>query len=83
MGAATIRSMDALATLRVMTDSMDAYDRQDFDRLAELSAEDVRWVEPTWSCESRDDVFEMFRARPDADIGIDFVDVEALEATLV
>ena len=79
MIAASIRTVDALATLRVMTDSMDAYDRQDFERLAELYAEDVRWVavEPRWSCESRDDVFEMFRARLDADIRIDFDEIRA------
>ena len=79
MIAASIRTVDALATLRVMTDSMDAYDRQDFKRLAELYAEDVRWVavESRWSCESRDDVFEMFRARLDADIRIDFDEIRA------
>lgn len=32
-------TVDALATLRVLTDSMDAYDRQHFKHLAELHGE--------------------------------------------
>jgi ketosteroid isomerase-like protein len=59
--------------------SVDRLRPQDFERLAELYAEDVRWVavEPKWSFESRDDVFEMFRARFDADVRIDFDEIRA------
>ena len=72
--------MDALATLRVMTDSMDAYDRADFGRLAELHAEDVRWTgtEPgPWDCEKREDVFGMFRARMHRGIHVEFDEIQA------
>jgi len=42
--------MDAQGTMRLMFDTMDAYDRADFDRLAEIYAKDARWmnnVDPT------------------------------------
>jgi hypothetical protein len=41
--------MDAQATMRLMFDTMDAYDRADFDRLAEIYAEDAQWrnADPT------------------------------------
>ena len=35
--------MDAQGTMRLMFDTMDAYDRADFDRLAEIYAEDAQW----------------------------------------
>jgi hypothetical protein len=35
--------MDAQGTMRLMFDTMDAYDRADFDRLAEIHAEDAQW----------------------------------------
>lgn len=71
--------MDALATLRVMTDSMDASEGQDFKRLEEVYAEDVRGVavNPDWTCEGRDDVFELFRSRLESDIHIDFDEIRA------
>jgi ketosteroid isomerase-like protein len=72
--------MDALATLRVMTDSMDAYDRRDFERLSELYAEDVRWMgtEPgRWDCLNREDVFELFRARMRSGVHVDFDEIRA------
>ena len=71
--------MDALATLRVVTDSMDAYDQHDFKRLEVVYAEDVRWVavDPVWTCESRADVFELFRSRLEANIHIDFDEIRA------
>jgi hypothetical protein len=36
--------MDAQGTMRLMFDTMDAYDRTDFDRLAEIYAEDAQWL---------------------------------------
>jgi ketosteroid isomerase-like protein len=67
--------MDAVSSLRVMTDSMAAYNEGDFDRLAQLYAEDITWSSP-WrgtSCEDRDDVFELFRWRRagNGDLSID------------
>jgi ketosteroid isomerase-like protein len=77
--------MDALAALRVMTDSMDAYDRRDFDRLAELYAEDVRWLgtEPRWDCEKRDDVFSLFRSRMESGIHVEFDEIRATPSHVI
>jgi hypothetical protein len=36
--------MDAQGTMRLMFDTMDAYDRSDFDRLEEIYAEDAQWI---------------------------------------
>ena len=58
--------MDAQGTMRLMFDTMDAYDRADFDRLAEIYAEDAQWLNANSDgphCHSRDDIFNMFRAR--------------------
>jgi ketosteroid isomerase-like protein len=58
--------MDAQGTMRLMFDTMDAYDRADFDRLAEIYAEDAQWLnaDPNGPhCHNRDDIFNMFRAR--------------------
>jgi hypothetical protein len=54
---------------------MDAYDRADFDRLAEIYSEDARWrnADPKGPhCRNRDDIFTMFRQRLDARIRIGF-----------
>jgi hypothetical protein len=67
--------MDAQGTMRLMFDTMDAYDRADFDRLAEIYAEDAQWrnADPAGPhCRSRDDIFAMFRQRRDAGIRIEF-----------
>lgn len=67
--------MDAQATMRLMFDTMDAYDRADFDRLAEIYAEDVQWrnADPRGPhCHNRDDIFEMFRQRMDSRIRVGF-----------
>jgi ketosteroid isomerase-like protein len=67
--------MDAQGTMRLMFDTMDAYDRADFDRLAEIYAEDAQWrnADPKGPhCHNRDDIFDMFRARMDAGIRIGF-----------
>ena len=67
--------MDAQATMRLMFDTMDAYDRADFDRLAEIYAEDAQWrnADPNGPhCRNRDDIFAMFRHRMDAGIRVGF-----------
>jgi ketosteroid isomerase-like protein len=67
--------MDAQGTMRLMFDTMDAYDRADFDRLAEIYAEDAQWrnADPNGPhCHNRDDIFAMFRQRMDAGIRIAF-----------
>jgi hypothetical protein len=67
--------MDAQGTMRLMFDTMDAYDRADFDRLAEIYAEDAQWLnaDPRGPhCRNRDDIFAMFRQRRNAGIRIGF-----------
>jgi ketosteroid isomerase-like protein len=67
--------MDAQDTMRLMFDTMDAYDRADFDRLAEIYAEDAQWLNASPKgphCRNRDDIFAMFRQRRDAGIRIGF-----------
>jgi ketosteroid isomerase-like protein len=67
--------MDAQGTMRLMFDTMDAYDRADFDRLAEIYDEDAQWrnANPDGPhCRNRDDIFAMFRQRMDAGIRIGF-----------
>jgi hypothetical protein len=58
--------MDAQGTMRLMFDTTDAYDRADFDRLAEIYAEDAQWrnADPNGPhCGNRDDIFAVFRQR--------------------
>jgi ketosteroid isomerase-like protein len=58
-----------------MFDTMDAYDRTDFDRLAEIYAEDAQWLNANPDgphCHSRDDIFAMFRQRMASGIRIEF-----------
>jgi ketosteroid isomerase-like protein len=58
--------MDAQGTMRLMFDTMDAYDRADFDRLAEIYAEDAQWLNANPKgphCHNREDIFAMFRQR--------------------
>jgi hypothetical protein len=67
--------MDAQATMRLMFDTMDAYDRADFDRLEEIYAEDAQWLNANPDgphCQNRDDIFSMFRQRMNAGIRIGF-----------
>ena len=67
--------MDAQGTMRLMFDTMDAYDRADFDRLAEIYAEDAQWrnADPNGPhCRNRDDIFAVFRQRRNAGIRIQF-----------
>jgi SnoaL-like domain len=67
--------MDAQGTMRLMFDTMDAYDRGDFDRLAEVYAEDAQWINADAEgphCHNRDDIFTMFRHRRAAGIRIAF-----------
>ena len=67
--------MDAQGTMRLMFHTMDAYDRADFDRLAEIYAENAqrRNADPNGPhCRNRDDIFTMFRQRRRAGIWIQF-----------
>ena len=67
--------MDAQATMRLMFDTMDAYDRGDFDRLGEIYAEDAHWTnaDPNGPhCGNRDDIFAMFRPRMDSGVRVGF-----------
>ena len=67
--------MDAQGTMRLMFDTMDAYDRADFDRLAEIYAEDAQWrnANPKGPhCHNRDDIFAMFRQRMASGIRVGF-----------
>ena len=67
--------MDAQGTMRLMFDTMDAYDRSDFDRLEEIYAEDAQWInaDPEGPhCRNRSDIFTMFRQRMDSGIRIAF-----------
>jgi hypothetical protein len=67
--------MDAQGTMRLMFDTMDAYDRADFDRLAEIYAEDAQWLNANPKgphCHNRDDIFTMFRQRMDSRVRIGF-----------
>jgi hypothetical protein len=67
--------MDAQGTMRLMFDTMDAYDRADFDRLAEIYAEDAQWrnANPDGPhCHNRDDIFTLFRQRMDSRVRVGF-----------
>ena len=68
-------TMDAQGTMRLMFDTMDAYDRADFDRLAEIYAEDAQWrnANPNGPhCRNRDDIFTMFHQHMDCRIRVGF-----------
>jgi SnoaL-like domain len=78
--------MDAQGTMRLMFDTMDAYDRGDFDRLAEIYAEDAQWInaDPKGPhCRNRDDIFTMFRHRREAGIRIAFDEMRSTPAGVV
>jgi hypothetical protein len=60
------------ASLRLIFDTIDAYDRADFDRLAEIYAEDAQWLNSDPKGPHRDDTFTLFRQRLDAGIRIAF-----------
>jgi hypothetical protein len=78
--------MDAQATMRLMFDTMDAYDRADFDRLAEIYAEDASWInaDPKGPhCRNRDDIFSMFRQRMRAGIRITFDELRSTPTHVV
>ena len=78
--------MDAQGTMRLMFDTMDAYDRADFDRLAEIYAEDAQWLnaDPNGPhCHDRDDIFAMFRQRMDAGIRIAFDELRSTPTQVI
>jgi hypothetical protein len=67
--------MDAQGTMRLMFDTMDAYDRADFDRLGEIYAEDAQWhnADPEGPhCHNRDDIFAMFRQQMGSGVRVGF-----------
>jgi hypothetical protein len=75
--------MDAQGTMRLMFDTMDAYDRADFDRLAEIYAEDAQWLNANPNgphCHNREDIFAMFRQRMASGIRVGF---DELRSTLI
>jgi hypothetical protein len=75
--------MDAQGTMRLMFDTMDAYDRGDFDRLAEIYAEDAQWIDADPKgphCRNRDHIFTMFRQRREAGIRIAFDEMRSTPA---
>jgi hypothetical protein len=78
--------MDAQGTMRLMFDTMDAYDRADFDRLAEIYAEDAQWGDANPNgphCRNRDDIFAMFRQRMAAGIRIGFDELRSTPTQVV
>jgi ketosteroid isomerase-like protein len=65
-GSSFWTAMATVESVRTLIATFDAYEDEDFDRLAELYAEDVTWTgaEPGQrDCQTREDVFRMFRAR--------------------
>ncbi len=67
--------MDAQETMRLMFDTMDAYDRSDFDRLGEIYVEGAVWKnsDPAGPhCENREDIFDMFLGRMESGIRVTF-----------
>jgi hypothetical protein len=79
--------MDAQGTMRLMFDTMDAYDRADFDRLGEIYAKDARWinnVDPNGPhCRNRDDIFGMFRQRMNSGVRITFEEMRSTPTHVV
>ena len=78
--------MDAQGTMRLMFDTMDAYDRGDFDRLAEVYAEDAHWsnADPEGPhCHNRNDIFSMFRQRMDSGVRITFDEMRSTPTQVV
>jgi limonene-1,2-epoxide hydrolase len=78
--------MDAQGTMRLMFDTMDAYDRGDFDRLGEIYAEDARWtnVDPKRPhCRNRDQIFAMFRSNMASGVRIKFDEMRSTPTQVV
>ena len=78
--------MDAQGTMRLMFDTMDAYDRADFDRLAEIYAEDAQWrnANPNGPhCHNRDDIFALFRQRMASGIRVGFDELRSTPTEVV
>jgi ketosteroid isomerase-like protein len=78
--------MDAQDTMRLMFDTMDAYDRGDFDRLGEIYAEDAYWnnADPDGPhCRDRGDIFAMFRQRMGSGIRITFDELRSTPTHVV
>ncbi|CAN5791623.1 hypothetical protein BH18ACT17_BH18ACT17_03570 [soil metagenome] len=72
--------MDASGTMRLMFDTMNAYDRADFERLAEVYDLNAPWIgtEPgEWDCKNRDDIFVRFREGIEAGIHVHFAEMRS------
>jgi hypothetical protein len=80
------RAVDAQLTMRLMFDTMDAYDRADFDRLSEIYGEDATWMnaDPDGpDCLDRSDIFEMFRHGMDAGVHVTFDEMRSTPTHVV
>jgi ketosteroid isomerase-like protein len=78
--------MDAQGTMRLMFDTMDAYDRGDFERLTEIYAEDAHWTnaDPNGPhCRNRDDIFAMFRQRRNSGVSVTFDELRSTPTRVV
>ena len=78
--------MDAQGTMRLMFDTMDAYDRADFDRLAEIYDEHAPWVsvEPgEWDCKNREEIFARFREGMSAGVHVEFDEMRSTPTHVV
>ncbi|MGH2658828.1 MAG: nuclear transport factor 2 family protein [Actinomycetota bacterium] len=78
--------MDAQDTMRLMFDTMDAYDRGDFDRLGEVYAEDASWLNVDSHgphCRDRSDIFTMFRERMDSGLRVTFDEMRSTPTHVV
>jgi hypothetical protein len=78
--------MDAQGTMRLMFDTMDAYDRGDFDRLGEIYAEGARWTNAHPEgphCHDRDDIFAMFRQRRSSGVRVVFDELRSTPTQVI
>jgi ketosteroid isomerase-like protein len=65
-GHGSLSNVATVDSVRTLLATFDAYADRDFDRLADLYAENVTWGGPEpgpWDCMNREDVFGMFRVR--------------------
>lgn len=78
--------MDAQGTMRLMFATMDAYDRGDFDRLAEIYDEHASWIgtEPgAWDRTNRDEIFARFREGMEAGVHVAFDEMRSTSTHVI
>ena len=78
--------MDAQGPMRLMFGTMDAYDRADFERLAEVYDVNAPWIgtEPgEWDCKNRDDIFARFIQGMDAGIHVEFDEMRSTSTRVI